>query len=150
VTAAPEQRQQRERDAPGAEEVGVQRLGDDPEVGGGGALPGVIVDGGVVHQDIDSSRALAEPLRDPCDGRGVRHVELHGQDVVTLAREQPGRGGALRRIPGAEDHAVAAAGELARDFETDAPVSAGNDNRAGQICHAPIVPVPTSGDLASR
>jgi hypothetical protein len=47
------QGQQGAGDAPGAEQVELQRCLDDGEVGGGRLLTGVGVDGGAVDQDVD-------------------------------------------------------------------------------------------------
>jgi hypothetical protein len=64
---------------PGAEQVDLQRLSDDLEVGGGCLLPGVVVDGGVVDQDIQAAVAAIEVGGDLLDPGRVGDIQAPGQ-----------------------------------------------------------------------
>jgi hypothetical protein len=55
----------------GAEQIDLQGFPDDLEVGGAGALPGVVVDGGVVDQDVQPT--VADAAVGAGDERDARH-----------------------------------------------------------------------------
>jgi hypothetical protein len=53
-----------------------------PEVGGGCLLPGVVVDGRVVDQDVEVAIAAVEVGRDLLDGGWVADIQLSGQHAL--------------------------------------------------------------------
>ena len=77
------------RDPPGAEQVRLERLAHDRQVGRGGLLVRVVMDRGVVNQHVDAAEPLAHEVRE-CTGAGrVGDVEAVGDHISR--RDRPPR-----------------------------------------------------------
>jgi hypothetical protein len=87
VAAGPQQRQQGEAGLPGANQVDLQGLPGNLEVGGAGLLPGVVVDGGVVDQDVEAAVAADELGGGPF---GLGEVAGGEDDGVAAQGQLPG------------------------------------------------------------
>jgi hypothetical protein len=104
------------------------------QVGAQDALPGVVVDGRVVHEHVETTRVVHHACRQVFDAILVRDVELareNGQAFLGQPRRCPL---ASLRIPASEDDGVASPGELARHLEPDAAVGAGHEGDARSPC----------------
>jgi Bacterial regulatory proteins, lacI family len=130
MAAGPQQRQEREAGLPGAEQVDLQRLPGNPEVGGAGALPGVVVDGGVVDQDVKAAPAAVEVGGDLGDGGRVGDIQPPGQDALGVGQGGGGPFG-LGEVAGGEHDGVAPQRQLPGQFQADAAVGAGDKQDAG-------------------
>jgi hypothetical protein len=94
---------------------------------------GVVVDRRVVHERVETPRAVQNACRQVFDALVVRDVELARENGQALLR-QPRRGPlAFLRIPASEDDGEASPGELARHFESDAAVGAGHEGDAHSL-----------------
>jgi hypothetical protein len=100
------------------------------EVGGAGLLPGVVVDGGVVDQDVEAAVAAVEVGGDLLDAGRVGDIQPPGQDAL-MAWQGGGGPLGLGEIAGGEDNGVAAQGQLPGQFLADAAVGAGDEHDAG-------------------
>jgi hypothetical protein len=92
VAALAQQGQQGQGGLPGAEQVDLQRLPDDLEVGGAGLLPGVVVDGGVIDQNIQAAIAAVEVGGDLLGAGWVGDIQPPGQQMPVAGE---GGGGLL-------------------------------------------------------
>ena len=139
MATASQQRQKGAYHAPRAEQVGLEGLADLGEIGVHGVLPGVVQDGGVVHEDVEPTERLRHAGPSALDAAHVGHVELAGQHR-TLSRAKI-RGGALTRgrVARPEQHRHPALGELTAHLEANPAVRPGDQCDPGALsafsCH---------------
>ncbi len=140
VLALAQQRQQRDREPVGAEEVRVERPLDGVEVGLRAGDPEVRADPRVVHEHVERSRIVADRRRSALDRGRIGHVELerpaaHG--LRGLAR--------LRLVASGHDHVESAFGKLPGRLAADATVGAADEGN----WHVPH-PIPKRDGAPSR
>jgi len=135
MVAVAQQRQEPLHDLPRTVQVGLRGLTDDAEVGGDRALPGVIGDRGVVHQDVE----LAVSVR--CGGSGFRDAGGVGdvQAQRRRARYPPGGGRRGCGVTGGQQDGVALARELTADLPADPAVGAGHQRDSCHIYYVPAM-----------
>ena len=106
----------------------MRRLADHGQVGVDRPLPGVVVDGGVVDQDVQPAVALADLPRGNGDAGRVGDVEGKRLGVDSA-------GGGRRRIgrTGGEQHNVTQLGELAAHLAADPAIAPGNQRNGAHI-----------------
>jgi hypothetical protein len=135
VAAGHEQRRERHRDAPRAQRVRLQRLAHDIEVGGQDALPGVVVDRGVVDEHVE----LADLTPQGADRRLVGHVEPDGAQIAIRHRG---------RVARAREHGEPAVAQLPRDLQPDPAVGAGDERNRHSLERTEIAAAPRTGAAA--
>ena len=90
-------------------------------------LPGVVVDGGVVDQDVQAAVAAVQVGGYLLDTGRVGDLQAPGQHLLV-----PGQGGGgplgLGEIAGGEDDGIAAQGQLAGQLAADAAVGPGDQH----------------------
>lgn len=96
VRAAPQQGQERERDLPRAEEVGVHRGPRHGQVGAGGELSRVVVDRGVVDEHVQAPETLAHLGRRGSGALPVGHVEADRMNLDPSPANRPAASAADR------------------------------------------------------
>jgi hypothetical protein len=120
-------RQERLRDAPCTEEIGLERLVDLVEVGVGRPLPGVVEDRGVVDEDV-------EVLDAGCGGTDALVVGDIEDDRADVRRAELARGARpAPTVARAEQDGESEAAELTADLEADAAVGAGDERDGGPV-----------------
>jgi hypothetical protein len=106
-------------EAPGAEQVGLERLPHAPQIGFDAALSVVVGDRGVVHQDVEPPELLLDEGREPVHTLFVGYVELVDCDATAKTF---GSSPAVLLVPGAHHDSETSFGELAADLEPYPPI----------------------------
>jgi hypothetical protein len=122
VPAGAQVRREGLRHPPGAEEVGVERSLHAVEVDGEGAGVGVVIDRGVVDEDVEAPG----PRRERGDVVGIVHVEACGAHVAVAGHRGRDRRGAIlvaRREP--DRHP--GLGQLSADLDAESARTAGDE-----------------------
>ena len=123
------QRHKRLDHPPSAEDIGLERLMDDPfDVCLGGDLPSVVVNSSVIDQYVEPPEFFRDLSRQLVDALGVDHVELLRHDPAVNPSSQFSRSGlAFRQIASTENHRVTESSQLANDLVSDATVTAADE-----------------------
>src|SRR6266516_7865636 len=137
VGAASQQRQEGAHHVPGAEQVGLEGLAHLREIGVRGVLPGVVQDGGIVHQHIGPPELRGHARPGALDAIPIGYVELIRKNRAAGAsiRGDRARGRfPLGLIPRAEHHRETPARQLPTHLEPD-PAIRTRDERYGRSVH---------------
>ena len=111
----------------GTVNVGLHHLaeGVDREVLARGSL--IDPDGGVVHKNVQFPEFTFDEAAEPPDALRRCQIELMKQNIGVSFIEFVAGGLSLSRVPGRQDDAGAAGGELAANLQADPFVTAGHD-----------------------
>ena len=115
MLTATQQIEQSERGAPRAEDVGLERLLDDPQIGVDRTLVGVVVDRRVVDQHVDVIRVRADRVGERRHVSLGGHIQLH-RDYPAGGWQRLGRLLCLGRGSRREHDEIPARGELTRQL----------------------------------
>jgi hypothetical protein len=106
VLARAYQRQERERSSPRPEQIRVEGLANNLEVGLTSLLPCVVVDGGVVDQDVDAFESMHDLAGQVAQGVLLSDVQSSRKNVEALPCEDRGRLFTFRRLTRAKHHGI--------------------------------------------
>lgn len=135
----PQQWQEGEGGAPGAEEIRLHGFVDDGEVRSLRAGPDVVEDGGVVHQGITAPESFGHPPRRCTHAAVVGHVELARGDIHRVPHAC-GRSSTLAQVARAQHHRVPLTSKLAADLQSDPAIGAGhNRHRSRATAHRALL-----------
>ena len=134
------QRHKRLNHPPSAKDIGVERLADDTfDVRLGSGLPSVVVNSGVIDQDVEPSELFRALSRQIIDALSVDHVELPRHNPAVNPSGQFSRSGlAFRQIASTENHCVTESSQLANDFVSDATVTAADERDSDVLVRTQI------------